>query len=31
MADGTSLGAWTLVGCTVSPPSTFDAFELAPS
>jgi predicted cupin superfamily sugar epimerase len=23
-----STGAWTLVGCTVSPPFTFDAFEL---
>ncbi len=25
------LGEWTLVGCTVSPPFTFDAFELAPA
>jgi uncharacterized protein len=25
-----SLGDWTLVGCTVSPPFTFEAFELAP-
>jgi thiosulfate/3-mercaptopyruvate sulfurtransferase len=25
------LGDWTLVGCTVSPPFTFDAFELAPA
>jgi uncharacterized protein len=25
-----SLGAWTLVGCTVSPAFTFDGFELAP-
>ena len=24
------LGAWTLVGCTVSPAFTFDGFELAP-
>ena len=24
-----TLGAWTLVGCTVAPPFTFDAFELA--
>jgi predicted cupin superfamily sugar epimerase len=24
------LGAWTLVGCTVAPPFTFDAFELRP-
>ena len=23
-----STGAWTLVGCTVSPPFTFDAFEM---
>lgn len=23
-----STGAWTLVGCTVAPPFTFDAFEL---
>ena len=26
----TSLGAWTLVGCTVSPGFEFDGFELAP-
>ena len=26
----TSLGAWTLVGCTVAPGFSFDAFELAP-
>jgi uncharacterized protein len=25
-----TLGAWSLVGCTVAPPFTFDAFELAP-
>ena len=25
-----SLGAWTLVGCTVSPGFEFDRFELAP-
>ena len=25
-----SLGEWTLVGCTVTPPFTFEAFELAP-
>ena len=25
-----SLGAWTLVGCTVSPAFTFEGFELAP-
>lgn len=25
-----SLGAWTLVGCTVAPGFTFDAFEMAP-
>ena len=25
-----SLGAWTLVGCTVSPAFSFDGFELAP-
>ncbi len=25
-----TLGAWTLVGCTVSPAFTFDGFELAP-
>jgi predicted cupin superfamily sugar epimerase len=24
-----SLGEWTLVGCTVSPPFTFEAFEVA--
>jgi uncharacterized protein len=24
-----TLGAWTLVGCTVSPPFSFEAFELA--
>ncbi len=24
-----SLGAWTLVGCTVTPPFTFEAFDLA--
>jgi hypothetical protein len=24
------LGDWTLVGCTVAPPFTFDAFEVAP-
>jgi uncharacterized protein len=24
-----TLGAWSLVGCTVSPPFSFDAFELA--
>jgi predicted cupin superfamily sugar epimerase len=24
-----SLGKWSLVGCTVAPPFTFDAFELA--
>ena len=23
-----STGAWTLAGCTVSPPFTFDAFEM---
>ncbi len=27
----TSLGDWTLVGCTVAPAFTFDAFELAPT
>jgi predicted cupin superfamily sugar epimerase len=27
----TSLGAWTLVGCTVAPGFTFAGFELAPS
>jgi uncharacterized protein len=27
----TSLGAWTLVGCTVAPGFTFDGFEMAPS
>ena len=26
-----SLGAWTLVGCTVSPGFEFSGFELAPS
>jgi predicted cupin superfamily sugar epimerase len=26
-----SLGAWTLVGCTVAPGFDFDAFELAPA
>jgi len=26
-----SLGAWTLVGCTVAPGFTFEGFELAPS
>ncbi len=26
----TSLGAWTLVGCTVSPAFDFDGFEMAP-
>jgi len=25
-----TLGAWTLVGCTVAPPFTFDAFDLTP-
>jgi predicted cupin superfamily sugar epimerase len=25
-----TLGAWTLVGCTVAPPFTFEGFELAP-
>lgn len=25
-----SLGRWTLVGCTVAPAFTFDAFEMAP-
>lgn len=25
-----SLGEWSLVGCTVAPPFSFDAFELAP-
>lgn len=25
-----SLGAWTLVGCTVAPGFTFDGFEMAP-
>lgn len=25
-----SLGTWSLVGCTVAPPFTFEAFELAP-
>lgn len=28
--SATSLGAWTLVGCTVSPGFDFDGFELAP-
>lgn len=28
--SATSLGAWTLVGCTVAPGFTFDAFEMAP-
>jgi len=27
----TSLGAWTLVGCTVAPAFSFESFELAPS
>jgi len=26
----TSLGPWTLVGCTVSPGFQFDGFEMAP-
>lgn len=26
-----SLGAWTLVGCTVAPGFTFDGFEMAPA
>ena len=26
----TSLGAWTLVGCTVSPGFEFEGFEMAP-
>ena len=26
-----SLGAWTLVGCTVAPAFTFDGFEIAPA
>jgi predicted cupin superfamily sugar epimerase len=26
-----TLGAWTLVGCTVAPPFTFEAFDLASS
>ena len=26
----TSLGSWTLVGCTVAPGFTFDGFEMAP-
>lgn len=26
-----SLGGWSLAGCTVAPPFTFEAFELAPS
>jgi predicted cupin superfamily sugar epimerase len=25
-----TLGAWTLVGCTVAPPFAFEAFDLAP-
>jgi predicted cupin superfamily sugar epimerase len=25
-----TLGEWSLVGCTVAPPFSFDAFELAP-
>jgi predicted cupin superfamily sugar epimerase len=25
-----SLGEWTLVGCTVAPPFSFDTFEMAP-
>ncbi|MGO8859535.1 MAG: cupin domain-containing protein [Acidimicrobiales bacterium] len=25
-----TLGAWSLVGCTVAPPFTFEAFDLAP-
>jgi predicted cupin superfamily sugar epimerase len=25
-----TLGAWSLTGCTVAPPFTFDSFELAP-
>ncbi|HEX4016536.1 MAG TPA: cupin domain-containing protein [Frankiaceae bacterium] len=29
--SATPLGEWTLVGCTVAPPFTFDAFELAPA
>ncbi len=29
--SASTLGEWTLVGCTVSPPFTFDAFELAPA
>lgn len=28
--SATSLGAWTLVGCTVAPGFTFDGFEMAP-
>jgi uncharacterized protein len=28
--SATSLGAWTLVGCTVSPGFMFESFELAP-
>ena len=27
----TSLGAWSLVGCTVAPAFTFDGFEMAPA
>ena len=29
--SATPLGEWTLVGCTVSPPFTFECFELAPA
>ncbi|KQY12246.1 cupin domain-containing protein [Rhizobium sp. Root482] len=29
--SATSLGAWTLVGCTVSPGFDFSAFEMAPA
>lgn len=28
--SATSLGSWTLVGCTVAPGFTFDGFEMAP-
>lgn len=28
--SATSLGAWTLVGCTVAPGFTFEGFEMAP-
>ena len=28
--SATSLGAWTLVGCTVAPGFSFDGFEMAP-